>query len=234
MTTHTLPTFPQNKLVLASNNAGKLAELRQMFAQAGLDVEVIAQADLGIDDAIEDGKSFIENALIKARHASALSGLPALADDSGLCVDVLGGRPGIYSARFAADMPDFQQASVRADKDRANNQKLLAELSAYRDDAPIHAQFVCVLALVRHADDPLPMIAQGLWHGQILPAPRGACGFGYDPLFWLAEHAKSAAELDSAFKNRVSHRAQALQQLLSQLTTTPNTDYQASKASKVK
>ncbi|OBX79980.1 non-canonical purine NTP pyrophosphatase, RdgB/HAM1 family [Moraxella atlantae] len=215
----TLPIFlfPQNQLVLASNNAGKLAELRHMFAQAGLDIEVIAQADLGIDDAIEDGKSFIENALIKARHASAISGLPALADDSGLCVDVLGGGPGIYSARFAADTPTFQQASARADKDHANNQKLLAQLAPYRDDNPIRAQFVCVLALVRHADDPLPMIAQGLWQGQVLPTPQGEHGFGYDPLFWSSEHAKSAAELGSAVKNRVSHRAQALQQLLSQL-----------------
>ena len=168
---------------------------------------------MGIEDAIEDGLSFIENALIKARHASRISGLPAIADDSGLCVPILGGQPGIYSARFAQDEASFSQH-----KDLANNQKLLRLLEPYRHtNEPIIGQFVCVLALVRHADDPLPIIAQGIWQGEILPAPQGELGFGYDPLFWVPSVQKSAAEMQKIDKNRISHRGQAMQQLLMQL-----------------
>jgi len=153
--------FPTRQLVLASNNQGKLAEFKQLFEQANLEITVIPQGQLGIEDAVEDGLSFIENALIKARHASRISGLPAIADDSGLCVPILGGQPGIYSARFAQD-----EASFSEHKDLANNQKLLRLLETHRHaNEPIIGQFVCVLALVRHADDPLPIIAKWIWPG---------------------------------------------------------------------
>jgi len=205
--------FPTRQLVLASNNQGKLAEFKQLFEQANLEITVTPQGQLGIEDAVEDGLSFIENALIKARHASHISGLPAIADDSGLCVPILGGQPGIYSARFAQDEASFSQH-----KDLANNQKLLRLLEPHRHtNEPIIGQFVCVLALVHHADDPLPIIAQGIWQGEILPAPQGELGFGYDPLFWLPSLQKSAAEMHKADKNRISHRGQAMQQLLMQL-----------------
>lgn len=205
--------FSTRQLVLASNNQGKLAEFKQLFEQANLQITVIPQGQLGIDDAVEDGLSFIENALIKARHASRISGLPAIADDSGLCVPILGGQPGIYSARFAQDEASFSQH-----KDLANNQKLLRLLEPHRHaNEPIIGQFVCVLALVRHADDPLPIIAQGIWQGEILSAPLGELGFGYDPLFWVPSVQKSAAEMQKTDKNRISHRGQAMQQLLMQL-----------------
>ena len=205
--------FPTRQLVLASNNQGKLAEFKQLFEQANLEITVIPQGQLDIEDAIEDGLSFIENALIKARHASHISGLPAIADDSGLCVPILGGQPGIYSARFAQDEASFSQH-----KDLANNQKLLRLLEPHRHtNKPIIGPFVCVLALVRHADDPLPIIAQGIWQGEILPAPQGELGFGYDPLFWVPSVQKSAAEMQKTDKNRISHRGQAMQQLLMQL-----------------
>lgn len=193
--------------VLASNNKGKLAEFQALFDQANLGVQIISQGSLGIDDAIEDGLSFVENAIIKARHASAASGLPAIADDSGLCVPVLGNAPGIYSARYAGTHGD----------DQANNEKLLADLRPYRGDAPIAGFFVCALAMVRHADDPLPLIAIGKWQGEILDAPRGEHGFGYDPLFWVSELGKSSAELEKSAKNAISHRGQAMAQLLAQL-----------------
>ena len=205
--------FPTRQLVLASNNQGKLAEFKQLFEQADLEITVTPQGQLGIEDAVEDGLSFIENALIKARHASRISGLPAIADDSGLCVPILGGQPGIYSARFAQD-----EASFSEHKDLANNQKLLRLLERHRHTTePIIGQFVCVLALVRHAEDPLPIIAQGIWQGEILPAPQGELGFGYDPLFWVPSVQKSAAEMQKTDKNRISHRGQAMQQLLMQL-----------------
>ena len=198
--------FPTRQLVLASNNQGKLAEFKQLFEQANLEITVTPQGQLGIEDAVEDGLSFIENALIKARHASRISGLPAIADDSGLCVPILGGQPGIYSARFAQD-----EASFSEHKDLANNQKLLRLLEPHRHtNEPIIGQFVCVLALVRHADDPLPIIAQGIWQGEILPTPQGELGFGYDPLFWVPSVQKTD-------KTRISHRGQAMQQLLMQL-----------------
>ena len=196
--------------VLASNNKGKLAELSRLFAEADLDVTIIPQGQLDIDDAIEDGLSFVENAIIKARHASRISGMPAIADDSGLCVPVLGNAPGIYSARYAGEHGN----------DAKNNAKLVADLQPIREahpNEPIKGMFVCVLAMVRHADDPLPIIAQGLWHGEILAAPYGDGGFGYDPLFWLPELQASAASLSATDKNRISHRGQAIAQLLAQL-----------------
>jgi XTP/dITP diphosphohydrolase len=192
--------FAASKLVLATNNKGKLAEFQRLFADAQLPVDVLPQAEFAIPDAIEDGLSFVENALIKARHASRLSGLPALADDSGLCVPVLGGAPGIYSARFGGEHGN----------DALNNQTLLEHLKPHRGEQPIAGMFVCVLALVQHADDPLPLICQGIWHGEILAEPRGQGGFGYDPLFWLPELAKSSSELDPAHKNQISHRGQAM------------------------
>ena len=194
-------------LVLASNNQGKLTELQRLCADAQLDLTVVPQSIYAIPDAVEDGLSFIENALIKARHAARLSGHAAIADDSGLVVPILKGAPGIYSARYSG---------VHGD-DAANNQKLLQELAPYRQGAPIIGQFVCVLAWVRHADDPLPIVAQGIWQGEILSEPRGEHGFGYDPLFWLPELGLSSAELDKHQKNKISHRGQAMQQLLAQL-----------------
>ncbi|WP_038346049.1 RdgB/HAM1 family non-canonical purine NTP pyrophosphatase [Acinetobacter sp. A47] len=192
----------QGSLVLASNNKGKVAEFEHLFQQLNLPVEIIPQGKLDIEDAIEDGLSFVENAIIKARHASRLSGKPALADDSGLCVPVLGGAPGIYSARYAGEHGN----------DAANNQKLLADLAPLRKDGEvIEGMFVCVLALVTHAEDPLPQIFQGIWKGEILEAARGENGFGYDPLFWLPELNISSAELTKAEKNKISHRGQAMQ-----------------------
>ena len=194
--------------VLASNNQGKLAELQALFDAANLGVKLSTQGEFNINDADETGLSFVENAIIKARHASRISGLPAIADDSGLCVPVLGNAPGIYSARFAGTHGD----------DRANNLKLLSELKPYHDKGkPVPAFFACVLALVLHADDPLPIIAQGLWHGEILPEIRGENGFGYDPVFYVPELNKTSAELDKATKNAISHRGRALKALLAQL-----------------
>ena len=201
---------PQNQWVLASNNKGKLDEFKKLFAAADLAVTIVPQGQLDIEDAIEDGLSFIENAIIKARHASRASGLPAIADDSGLCVPVLGNAPGIYSARYAGEHGN----------DAKNNAKLIADLQPIRDaqpNTPISGMFVCVLAMVRHANDPLPIIAQGLWQGEILDAPHGDGGFGYDPLFWLPELQATAASLSAADKNSISHRGQAIEQLLRQL-----------------
>lgn len=198
-------------LVLASNNQGKLNEFQQIFASLSLPVQVLPQRHFNIPDAIEDGKSFVENAILKARHASSLSGMPALADDSGLCVDVLHGAPGIYSARYAGEHGN----------DALNNQHLLDNLLTYRNEHPLTAAFVCVLALVRHADDPLPLLYQGIWQGEILPQARGEAGFGYDPLFWLPALGKSSAELDRAEKNKISHRGQAMQQFIQDLQAAP-------------
>ncbi len=199
-----------NKWVLASNNKGKLAEFERLFAAANLAVTITPQGQLNIEDAIEDGLSFVENAIIKARHASRVSGLPAIADDSGLCVPVLGNAPGIYSARYAGEHGN----------DASNNAKLIEDLQPIRTEqpnTPINGMFVCVLAMVRHADDPLPIIAQGLWQGEILEAPHGDGGFGYDPLFWLPDLKATAASLDATHKNQISHRGQAIGQLLQQL-----------------
>ncbi|HCS27580.1 MAG TPA: non-canonical purine NTP pyrophosphatase, RdgB/HAM1 family [Spongiibacteraceae bacterium] len=190
------------KVVLASGNRGKLREMQQVLGNAGL--ELLLQTDFDIIDAEETGKSFIENAILKARHASAATGLPALADDSGLCVDALDGRPGIYSARYSGE-----NAS-----DARNNEKLLKELASEDNRS---ASFICVLALVQHADDPLPLICEGRWRGEILREARGSNGFGYDPLFYIADLHCSSAELEADVKNRHSHRGLALQQLLQRL-----------------
>ena len=206
--TFSTQSAPDNQWVLASNNKGKLAEFQRLFAEANLNVTIVPQGELGIEDAVEDGLSFVENAIIKARHASLISGLPAIADDSGLCVPVLGNAPGIYSARYAGEHGN----------DDKNNAKLVTDLQTMRSEQPIKGLFVCVLAMVRHADDSLPIIAQGLWRGEILEAPYGDGGFGYDPLFWLPERQATAASLSPADKNRISHRGQAIQQLLAQLS----------------
>jgi XTP/dITP diphosphohydrolase len=191
------------RVVLASGNRGKLAELGALLAPHGL--ELITQTELGISDAEETGTTFVENALIKARHAATLSGHAALADDSGLVVDALGGAPGVRSARYAG-----------GGGDAANNAKLLAELADV--PAPLRtARFVCVLVLLRHAADPLPLIAQGIWEGSILTAPRGSNGFGYDPLFLVPERDCASAELAPADKNQLSHRGRALRALVAQL-----------------
>ena len=183
------------ELVLASHNAGKLKELQAMLGDA---VRVRSIGEFSDLEPEETGLSFVENAILKARHAAQVSGLPALADDSGLAVDALGGAPGIYSARYADGQGDA-----------ANNAKLLDALKAV-PDSERGAQFVCCLALVRHAEDPLPIICEGLWHGSILHAAQGANGFGYDPLFWVAERGCSSAELPPAEKNQISHRARAM------------------------
>jgi len=189
------------RLVLASGNPGKLREMRALLAPLGH--EVIAQAELGIADAEEPHDTFVENALAKARHASRASGLPALADDSGLCVDALGGAPGVHSAYFAG------REGSRAERDARNNAKLLASLGDERK-----ARYRCVMALVNDADDLRPRVAEGDWHGEIARAPRGANGFGYDPLFLIAERGLTAAELSEQEKNRISHRARAAARLL--------------------
>lgn len=201
------------KIILASNNQGKLTEFQSLFDDADLGIQIISQGELGIDDAVENGLSFVENAIIKARHASAKSGLPAMADDSGLCVPVLGNLPGIYSARYAS----LDGMGEKGD-DLANNKRLLAELTPYFDKGEtVEGIFVCLLAFVRHKEDPLPVIAQGLWRGQILSAPKGDYGFGYDPLFWLPHLGKSSAELSKDEKNAISHRGQAMKTLIEQL-----------------
>ena len=183
------------ELVLASHNAGKLKELQAMLGDA---VRVRSIGEFSSVEPEETGLSFVENAILKARHAARVSGLPALADDSGLAVDALGGAPGIYSARYADGKGDA-----------ANNAKLLDALKGV-PDAERGAQFVCALALVRHADDPLPILCEGLWHGSILHEARGAEGFGYDPLFWVPERDCSSAELGPVEKNQISHRALAM------------------------
>ncbi|HEY4144800.1 RdgB/HAM1 family non-canonical purine NTP pyrophosphatase [Pinirhizobacter sp.] len=192
------------RVVLASSNAGKLAEFNQLLA--GLGIEFISQASLGVDDADETGLSFVENALIKARHASTVTGLPALADDSGICVDALDGAPGLYAARYAGVHGDAA----------ANRAKLLREL----DGKPANersAYFIAVIVLLRHADDPAPIIVEGRWSGRILTTERGNGGFGYDPLFLPEGFEQSAAELDPALKNRLSHRGQAVTALRDRL-----------------
>ncbi|MBK5913202.1 RdgB/HAM1 family non-canonical purine NTP pyrophosphatase [Rhodocyclus purpureus] len=193
------------KLVLASNNAKKLGELRAILAPLGW--ELIAQGELGVEEAEEPHCTFVENALAKARHAARVTGLPALADDSGLCVDALGGAPGVISARYAGEPKS----------DARNNEKLLAELAALGPDASRKAHFVCVIVFVRHADDPQPLIAEGEWHGEILASPSGEGGFGYDPLLWIKECGDSVANLPAAEKHRRSHRGQALARLVERL-----------------
>ncbi|MDP3872913.1 MAG: RdgB/HAM1 family non-canonical purine NTP pyrophosphatase [Methyloversatilis sp.] len=190
------------KLVLASNNAGKLRELSAMLAPLG--IEVVTQASLGVAEADEPHVTFVENALAKARHASRETGLPALADDSGLCVRALGGRPGVLSARYAGEPKS----------DVANNAKVVAELHGIEDR---RAHFYSVIVLVCDADDPRPLIADGEWHGEIIESPRGDAGFGYDPHFWVPSLEQTAAELAPELKNTLSHRASAMRHLLTRL-----------------
>lgn len=199
----------KQRLVLASNNSKKAAEMQALLAP--LDIEIIPQGVLDIPEAEEPHPSFVENALAKARHAAAASGLPAIADDSGLCVPALGGAPGVHSARFAGDPKS----------DARNNALLLERLADFAEPEARRAYFYSVVVLVRHADDPQPLIADGEWHGEILHAPRGEGGFGYDPLFWLPELEQSAAELDAELKNTLSHRGAALRHLLSRLEYQP-------------
>lgn len=199
---------PARTLVLASANPGKLRELRVTLCSLGWNVR--SQDEWHLPSAGEDGLTFIENALNKARHAARHTDLPSLGDDSGLSVDALEGAPGIYSARYAGEPSDTE----------ANNKKLLNDM---REVPPGKrtAHFYCALALVRHAADPAPLIATGCWHGSIVENPRGSGGFGYDPLFWVAGHDCTAAELEPAIKHRLSHRGQALAGLVRQLGNEP-------------
>lgn len=191
-----------DKLVLASGNAGKLKELSSLLAPLG--IEVLPQSAFHVSEAEEPHPSFVENAIAKARHAARATGLPALADDSGLCVDVLGGAPGVLSARFAGEPKS----------DARNNALLLERLAG---ETNRRARFYCALVLVRHADDPQPIIACGEWHGEILEATRGHGGFGYDPLFLVPDLGQTAAEIDHELKNVLSHRGNAMRQLLDRL-----------------
>lgn len=191
-----------NKLVIASGNAGKLREIRQLLEP--LAIEVLPQSEFDIPEADEPYFTFIENALAKARHTSLHSGLPALADDSGICVDALQGAPGVYSARFGGEPRS----------DARNNEKLLQALTGEHNR---HAHYYCAMVLVRNPEDPQPLIAQGIWRGQILTAPRGEGGFGYDPLFLDPASGKTGAELPLETKNTISHRGQALRDMLQQI-----------------
>jgi len=188
------------RLVLASSNRGKLEEIREVLADTG--IELIAQSEFGIDDVEETGTTFVENALIKARHATRLSGLPALGDDSGLCVDALGGAPGLCSARYSGVHGDTT----------ANIAKLLDVMKGI-PESERGAHFHCTLVVLRSADDPAPLIAEGRWHGRVLETPRGTKGFGYNPVFLDLDLGLSAAEIDTDVKNRVSHRGKALKRL---------------------
>ena len=190
------------KLVIASNNPGKLREFQAMLSPLG--IEVLTQEQLGISEAEEPHCTFIENALAKARHVSRESGLPALADDSGICVNALGGAPGVWSARYAGEPRS----------DTRNNEKLLHEMQGVADR---RAHYYCVLVLVHHADDPQPLIAEGEWHGEIALEERGDGGFGYDPLFWLPQFGRMSAELKAEEKAQISHRALAMKILLQKL-----------------
>lgn len=189
-------------LVLASNNAGKLREFNHLLAPLGFSVR--SQSEFQVSEAPEPHVTFLENALEKARHAARLTGLPALADDSGVCVNALGGAPGVTSARYAGEPKS----------DARNNAKLVAELSAQADRS---AYYYCVLVFLRHADDPQPVIAEGRWEGEIILSPRGEGGFGYDPYFWLPRLGMTVAELSAEDKNRNSHRGQALRMLVEKL-----------------
>jgi XTP/dITP diphosphohydrolase len=194
----------QQRIVLASNNAGKVREIGQLLAAHK--TEIIPQREFSIEDVEETGLTFVENAILKARHAAEQSGLPAIADDSGIEVDALQGAPGIYSARYAGEDGD----------DQANNNKLLEALKGLPDEQRT-ARFQCLLVYMRHATDPTPLICQGTWEGRILEEPQGENGFGYDPLFWVPTEGCSSAELDPEVKNRLSHRGQALRLLLSHM-----------------
>ena len=193
------------KLVIASNNPGKLREISRILAPLGF--EAVPQSAFNVPEAEEPHVTFIENCLTKARHAVRLTGLPALADDSGICVDALGGAPGVYSARYAGEPKS----------DQRNNEKLIAELAGHSNR---RAHYYCVIVYLRHADDPQPIIAEGSWHGEIIDTPRGDGGFGYDPHFWLPELGRTGAELDADVKNAISHRGVALRELVERLGIT--------------
>ncbi len=199
------------KIVIASNNLGKLNEIGAILTP--LDIEIVAQGSLGVDEAEEPHFTFVENALAKAYHASRSTGLPALADDSGICVDALGGAPGVRSARFAGE-PPAGVPRTREEQDALNNRKLL-ELLASETDRKAH--YYCVIVLTRGPDDPQPFICEAEWHGEIVKAPRGSGGFGYDPLFMVEGTRKTGAEFTPEEKNKISHRAQALAQLVARL-----------------
>lgn len=199
-------TNPLQKIVIASGNAGKLKEIQRLLQDTG--IEVLPQSDFNIPEAPEPHCTFIENALAKARHASQLTGLPALADDSGICVDSLQGAPGVHSARYACEHADDEKSDER------NNKKLLAALQEHEDR---NAHYYCVMVLVKYAADPQPIIAEGIWRGEILKAPRGSGGFGYDPLFLDTITEQTGAELPLDIKNHLSHRGKALQHLLQKI-----------------
>lgn len=190
------------KIVIASGNPGKLREIRRILEP--LDFQVVPQSDFGVPECPEPHVTFIENCLAKARHAALHTGLPALADDSGICVDALNGAPGVYSARYAGEPKS----------DQRNNEKLI---EALKGETNRKAHYYCVIVLVRHPDDPQPLIAEGSWHGQIIDTPRGENGFGYDPYFYLPEFGKTGAELDPDHKNVISHRGKALDLLVNKL-----------------
>ena len=190
------------RLILASNNAGKLREFSEILGPIGFTLH--PQGEFNVPEADEPHATFVENALEKARHASRLTGLPALADDSGVCVNAFGGAPGVWSARFAGEPKS----------DARNNEKMIADLAAHDDKS---AYYYCVLVYVRHPDDPQPVIADGRWNGEMIPTPRGSNGFGYDPYFYIPSLGKCAAELSPAEKNALSHRGQALRALVEKL-----------------
>lgn len=204
------------KIVIASNNPGKLREIGHILAPLG--IEVVPQSDFGVPEADEPHCTFIENALAKARHASRLSGMPALADDSGICVAALGGEPGVHSARYAVE-PLAGSLNGRKNQDRRNNEKLLAALANATNRK---AHYYCVIVLTRHADDPEPLIAEGRWHGEVIDTPRGTNGFGYDPLFLIPELGQTSAELPIEYKNQISHRGKALAALVARLEAMRN------------
>tara|TARA_B110000444_G_C18741174_1_gene548096 strand:- start:77 stop:673 length:597 start_codon:yes stop_codon:yes gene_type:complete len=197
------------KVVLATSNQGKLREFERLFSNSGLEVQ--PQSKFNIPDAIEDGLSFVENALIKARHASRLSGLPAIADDSGLEVDHLKGAPGIYSSRFAGDNST----------DEENISKLLLALDGIHP-SDRSARFQCIIVLIEHANDPTPVIAQGCWEGSVAIQPKGSHGFGYDPIFYLPKFECTSAELEHEVKNKISHRSKAMKELINKLCLASN------------
>jgi len=197
-----------NQLVLASSNPGKLREFNALLEPAG--IEVIPQSRFSVPDAEEPHATFVENALAKSRHASKCTGLPALADDSGICIRALRGAPGVRSARFA----EGNGALNREQQDALNNQKMLQQLADHADRS---AHYYCVIVLVLYPDDPEPLIADGAWHGEIISSPRGSNGFGYDPYFLVPDRKQTAAELDPAIKNAISHRGQAMRRLLERL-----------------
>jgi XTP/dITP diphosphohydrolase len=194
--------FMTHTLILASNNAGKLKEFSEMLAPIGFNLRT--QGEFNVPEAEEPHPTFIENALAKARHAALLTGMPALADDSGICVNALDGAPGVLSARYAGEPKS----------DLRNNQKLVEDLAAHADKS---AYYYCALVYLRHANDPQPIVAEGRWNGEIIASPRGAGGFGYDPHFWIAALGKTAAELSADEKNALSHRGQALRALVEKL-----------------